>query len=166
MRPVNALPLAAALLCFACDADKLTAPSTPTAVPIAISTPTSTLAPTPIPTPTPIPFQPVLTVSPDPTDGTESLQVTFDMCASTGITLKYEVESDFTRGVGLKGQVPCHVTFTYKTESRRPGMIVKLISTEMDYNYRMTVTDVGQTPPVSAIKEGTVHVFPRAIVVG
>ena len=160
MRPVNALSLAAALLCFACDADKLTAPSTPAAVP------TPTLASTSLATPIPVPFQPVFTISPDPADGTESLQVTFDMCASTGISLKYEVESDFTRGVGLKGQVPCHVTVTYKTESRRPGMIVKLISTEMDYNYRMTVTDVGQTPPVSAIKEGTVHVFPRAIVVG
>jgi len=147
MRPVNALSLATALLCFACGADKLTGTSTATPFP-----------------PTPLPFQPVFTVSPDPPNGTESLQVTFDMCASTGISLKYEVESDFTRGVGLKGQVPCHVTFTYKTESRRPGMIVKLISTEMDYNYRMTVTDVGQTPPVSAIKEGTVHVFPRAIV--
>ena len=141
MRPVNALSLATALLCFACGADKLTSTATPIR-------------------PTPLPFRPVFTISPDPPNGTESLQVTFDMCASTGIALKYEVESDFTRGVGLKGQGPCHVTFTYKTEGRRTA--AGTVSVQMDCSYRMTVTDVGQTPLVSAIKEGTVHVFPRA----
>ena len=143
MRPVNALSLATALLCFACGADKLTGTSTATPFP-----------------PTPLPFQPVFTVSPDPPNGTESLQVTFDMCASTGIALKYEVESDFTRGVGLKGQGPCRVIYTYRTESRRTA--AGSVSVQMDCSYRMTVTDVGQTPLVSAIKEGTVHVFPRA----
>ena len=145
MRPVNALSLATALLCFACGADKLTGTSTATAKPIS---------------PTPIPFRPVFTVSPDPPNGTESLQVTFDMCASTGISLKYEVESDFTRGVGLKGQGPCRVIYTYRTESRRTA--AGSVSVQMDCSYRMTVTDVGRTPPVSASQEGTAHVFPRA----
>jgi len=143
MRPVNALSLATALLCFACGADKLTGTSTATPFP-----------------PTPLPFQPVFTVSPDPPNGTESLQVTFDMCASTGISLKYEVESDFTRGVGLKGQGPCRVIYTYRTESRRTA--AGSVSVQMDCSYRMTVTDVGRTPPVSASQEGTAHVFPRA----
>ena len=143
MRPVNALSLATALLCFACGADKLTGTSTATPFP-----------------PTPLPFQPVFTVSPDPPNGTESLQVTFDMCASTGISLKYEVESDFTRGVGLKGQGPCRVIYTYRTESRRTA--AGSVSVQMDCSSRMTVTDVGRTPPVSASQEGTAHVFPRA----
>jgi len=86
--------------------------------------------------------------------------VTFDMCASTGISLKYEVESDFTRGVGLKGQGPCRVIYTYRTESRRTA--AGSVSVQMDCSYRMTVTDVGRTPPVSASQEGTAHVFPRA----
>jgi hypothetical protein len=71
----------------------------------------------------------------------------------------YAIDSDFTRGVGPRSQGPCRVTYTYVAQSRMPAIEVP-IGTEMDYNYRMTVTDVGRTSPLSAIREGTVHVFP------
>jgi hypothetical protein len=165
MRPAHALSLVVALLSFACDSDKFTAPSALTTLP----TPIVTATPAPVPTPAPIPFQPfqpVFTVSPDPADGTDPLQVTFDMCATTGIKLTYEIDTDVTRGLGPRGQVPCRVTFTFVAQSRIPVFTTAMptmarpTATEMHYDYRITVTDTGRTPPVSAIKEGTIHVLP------
>jgi hypothetical protein len=78
------------------------------------------------------------------------------MCASTGISLTYKVESDVTRG-GPTSEGPCHTSFTYFAD---PPTGRRQVPIEKDYNYRMTVTDVGRTPSQSAVKEGTVAALP------
>ena len=133
----------------------LSSGSTPTPTPIA--TPTPTPRPTPTPTPTPVPFQAVFTVSPNPPQGHGPLSVTFDMCASTGVSLTYKVEFDVIRGTGGVSQGPCRVTNVYHGNPAPPPTS-GFPAPDKVYNYAMTVTDVGRTPPQSAQSSGQVVV--------
>jgi hypothetical protein len=127
--------------------------STPT--PTATPTPTPTATPTP--TPTPIPFKAAFVVGPDPARGAGPLTVTFDMCASTGISLTYKVEFDVITGTGGVSDGPCHVTRVYHGNPAPPPTS-GFPAPDKVYNYAMTVTDVGRTPPQSAQSSGQVVV--------
>jgi hypothetical protein len=81
------------------------------------------------------------------------------MCSSTGISLKYKVESDFSRG-GPESEGACLVSFTY--EAQWAPVAAAAVRVQAEYNYRMTVTDVGRTPSQSAAKEGTAIAKPGA----
>jgi hypothetical protein len=96
-------------------------------------------------------------VSPNPPQGPGPLTVTFDMCASTGINLTYKVEFDVVRGTGGISEGPCHVTNVYHGNPPPPPTNNLPVPDKL-YNYVMTVTDVGRTPPQSAQSAGTATV--------
>jgi hypothetical protein len=84
--------------------------------------------------------------------------VTFDMRASTGINLTCKVEFDVTRGDGVSDG-PCLVSTVYHgnpkpTPGGTPGP-APTPAPDKSYNFLMTVTDQGRTPPQSSQSSGT-----------
>ena len=95
---------------------------------------------------------------PNPPQGPGPLTVTFDMRASTGINLTCKVEFDVTRGDGVSDG-PCLASTVYHgnpkaTPGGTPGP-APTPAPDKSYNFLMTVTDQGRTPPQSAQSNGT-----------